>query len=253
MERQSGGQRTRVNFAVLSLAVVAMTAGATYLAIAIQGSRKQALSGSVTRSHLGAIKAALANYHSDLGRYPRLTPTPTTASDGPHYDDDAIALFAALRNTSAEAGSGTDSPYLPDWRPDYTGLLQDRAQNAATKMGSDGERYCEALTEAEATETRTLAYQRAHLPHDPSHSAPVLIDPWGQPYHYREWASVAGLIKERLVNSPATRVVRTPEGGTRRVADFPHTPDGFDLWSGGRNGINEFGDPDSDDVTSWDH
>jgi hypothetical protein len=72
---------------------------------------------------------------------------------------------------------------------------------------------------------------------------PMLLDLWGNPFHYREWDSVRSADKAGL---SAPRSV-----GRRTIQDVPRTPDLFDVWSDGPNGVNEFGDPASDDVVSW--
>ena len=38
---------------------------------------------------------------------------------------------------------------------------------------------------------------------------------------------------------------------TGPVDDLPHNPESFDIWSNGPNQVNEWGFPESDDVTSW--
>ena len=84
----------------------------------------------------------------------------------------------------------------------------------------------------------------------------MLLDLWGNPYHYREWASVATALKNDLLKGPPLRTgfVYPPgwNGPTiKQTQDRPHSVDGYDVWSNGPNGINEYGDPFSDDVVSW--
>lgn len=212
---------------------------------------------AVARSHITALKAALANYKSDMGRYPRLTPRPTAPGDGPHYDDDSIALYAALRNrATVETGGGQNSPYVEDWKPEYVGLVINRSQNTANNMGSDGTEYTTPIPPADAERATTLTYQKLHLPGNTGQQPLVFMDPWQNPYHYREWASVRSSVKDGLITAPSSRTVSQPaevEGSVLvgTVPDQPHSPEGFDIWSNGPNLINEFGHPESDDVSSW--
>ncbi len=104
---------------------------------------------------------------------------------------------------------------------------------------------------------RDPAFLRAHAPDGPS--ALVLLDPWGQPYHGRSWARLRPADRERLEREPwrrgpfdalpARAEARAPIA--HAVEDRPHDDDGWDLWSDGPNGVNEYGAACSDDVTSW--
>ncbi|MGE0712195.1 MAG: prepilin-type N-terminal cleavage/methylation domain-containing protein [Planctomycetota bacterium] len=219
---------------------------------------------AAAKSQLRALDAALANYKSDMGRYPRRARPMGTAApgDGAWYDDDCIALYAALRNRpTLEVGGGPNGPYVDGWKPEYIGTFTSGAtsgeptQNAANAMGSDGALgpYVEPVPPTDHELLATLAYQKAHQPGG-AHPL-VFLDPWGNPFHYREWSSVRGNLKEHLITTPILRAATpSPEGGGPVIAtpqDRPHHPGGYDIWSNGPNGINEYGDPDSDDVVSW--
>tara|TARA_R110002072_G_scaffold73136_1_gene174370 strand:+ start:1281 stop:2090 length:810 start_codon:yes stop_codon:yes gene_type:complete len=239
------------------LVVIAIIGVLATLILSGLSSAKKRTQIAVARSHITALKAALANYKSDMGRYPRLTPRPTTPGDGAHYDDDTIALYAALRNrATVETGGGQNSPYVDDWKPEYVGLINDRGQNNRNSMGSDGTQYTQPIDPADAEKATTLTFQKLHLPSNNAHEPLVFMDPWQNPYHYREWASVRSSVKDQLITSPSARNVSKPaevEGSVMEgsVPDQPHSPEGFDIWSNGPNTINEFGHRESDDVTSW--
>jgi len=215
---------------------------------------------ALAKSQISALNAALINYKSDVGRYPRRTARPTgSAAPGREhacYADDGIALYAALATRPTLAtGGGPNSPYLGGWSPAQVGTFRgDLAQNAPSAMGSDGSVYVERLSEAERSGLSTLRIQRRHLPD--STQPLVFLDPWGNPYHYREWASVRSNLTDRMIGNPAPRTVRAPSDVsgpviTTGVSDQPHAPNSYEIWSNGPNGVNEFGHPDSDDVVSW--
>lgn len=238
------------------LIVIAIIAVLGTLLLTGLSSAKKRTQVAVSRSHITALKAALANYKSDMGRYPRLTVRPTASGDGAHYDDDCIALYAALRNrATVTTGGGQNSPYVDDWKPEYVGLIVDRTQNGRANMGSDGTEYCDPINPSDAELVTTLAFQQQHLPTNNGQQPLVFMDPWQNPYHYREWASVRSSVKDQLITAAIPRTISKPaevEGSVLSSAqDRPHSPEGFDIWSNGPNTVNEYGSPDSDDVTSW--
>jgi prepilin-type N-terminal cleavage/methylation domain-containing protein len=216
---------------------------------------------AAAKSNISSLKTALANYKSDTGRYPRGALRPNGAStpgDGAWYQDDCIALYAALSNKpTLEVGGGPNGPYVEGWKPQYvgvfTGLTSTSSATAPDAMGSDGSQYVEAVPAKDHDRIYTLDYQKSHAPNDPT--ALVFLDPWGNPYHYREWSSLRGSFKDALINAPVSRTCTQPAevSGSFVAAptDSPHNVSGYDVWSNGPNGINEYGHPDSDDVTSW--
>ena len=215
---------------------------------------------ALAKAHISTLDAALLNYKSDVGRYPRRTPRPSGVAlpDPEHacYGDDAVALYAALATRPTLAtGGGPNAPYVEGWSPAQVGTFRgDLAQNAPAAMGSDGSVYVEPLSEAERAGLSTLRIQRRHLPD--STQPLVFLDPWGNPYHYREWASVRSNLCDQMINNPAARVVQPPSDVsgpviTAGVRDCPRAPSRYEIWSNGPNGVNEFGHPDSDDVVSW--
>lgn len=203
------------------------------------------------RGQLGTIQLALSAYDADLRRLPRLAPR-TGPPEG-LLRDDGPALFAALQNDPTPAlGGGPSSQYVKV--EIGIGRIVDRTRLEAVTMGLDGETGVTALGASEMSKAATAAYQAQHLP---SSAEPlVFLDPWGNPWHYREWRSVSDAQKDPLRLHPITRSGFTAapgEPGDPPVAgpidDAPHDPFGYDLWSNGPNGVNEFGA--GDDVASW--
>jgi prepilin-type N-terminal cleavage/methylation domain-containing protein len=198
------------------------------------------------RAELRAIELALSQYDSDTRSLPRLARR--TAPDV--FKDDAPALCAALLNApTARAGGGPGTPYLKSAMK--LGRLVDRTRLEPDTMGLDGVTGAVELTFAETGLAATAPYQ---LEHGPLSAEPlVLVDPLGNPYHYREWHSVPASLKAGLQANPPLRsgfrqgplAADPPIAGP--VPDLPH--DRFALWSNGMNGVNEFGD--GDDVASW--
>jgi type II secretory pathway pseudopilin PulG len=235
---------------------------ATLLLTAISSARRKAQI-AVAKSHINALKAALASYETDMGRYPRLAAAPTTGA-GPFHDE-ALALYVALRNQPGRGG-GPNSPYLQDWKLDDIGIYPSGnfAQGTGlinadmVSMGASGVSPLEVerLPSSYKEEINDLSFQQAHQPLGGSEPL-CLLDPWGMPFHYREWSSIRRSIKNGITadvtpvdyagaaNNPGAPVI----AGSRR--DRARNPEGFDIWSNGPNRINEFGHPDSDDVCSW--
>lgn len=248
-------------FTLIELLVVIAIIGilASLLLTAIS-SAKRRTHIAVAKSEISAIKAALANYKSDMGRYPRLALRPDSGTAPSAYYDDCHALYAALRNRSTlESGGGQNAPYLEDWKPERVGWISLAylvpGTNSGNGMVITEQTMITKLPGVDVNQLNLVTFQK-NSTHGPGSSAPlVLLDPWGNPYHYREWGSVRASFKDAMMISPVTRSPQTPpEGDTNvinSVRDLPHSPESFDIWSSGPNGINEFGDPNSDDVTSW--
>lgn len=236
------------------LIVVAIVGILASLLMAAIGGVKRRTTIAVAKSQIQTIKAALAMYETDMGKYPRLV----ERTKAKCYDDDGAALYAALQNRpNKTTGGGQNAPYLQDWKTDDVGLVEDTSYFAASKMGSTGTPewpWARRLTRDEVQDLRTKTFQTTH---GPASNAPlVFLDPWGNPYHYREWASIRTSTKDELVAGPTSRTPDgswNPDGGSTvpSADDAPHGLETFDIWSNGPNQINEYGHPDSDDVTSW--
>jgi hypothetical protein len=133
------------------------------------------------------------------------------------------------------------------------GLVLDRQLLAAATMGQEADERARLLQGEELTDFRYADFQKAH---GPSSEQPlVFVDPWGRPYHYREWDSVGRRTSKAIHEDPPQRGPFSPlnhMGGqlplNRQVDDEPLDPSGYDLWSSGPNGVNEYAHPDSDDI-----
>lgn len=204
---------------------------------------------AAARAGIETIKIALASYLADHRGYPRNS---AYATNDDLLRDDAAALYAALQNhASLELGGGAQAPYLEGWKE--VGLVEDLSKLEADSMGKDGLTGVERLDADQLALSQTVPWQQQHGPRS---GAPlVLLDPWGNPYHYREWAGVRDQTKQALVLAPVPRTgfSRPPNGTdapvTGPVLDRPHTLMSVDIWSNGPNGINEYGA--GDDVSSW--
>jgi prepilin-type N-terminal cleavage/methylation domain-containing protein len=256
--------RTHRAFTLIELLIVIAIIGilATLLLTAISSAKRKSQI-AVAKSHINAIKAALASYETDMGRFPRLGPAPA-GGNGPFYDE-APALYAALRNQPGRGG-GPNAPYLQDWKHEDIGVVpaaeHDSAvgviANNANAMGANGTALPEfpRLSAAELDEINDLVFQQDHRPRGGTDPL-VLLDPWGMPFHYREWSSVRRSIKNAITaqvnvsdyasaaDNPGDPVIEQSRN------DRARNPDGFDIWSNGPNRVNEYGHPDSDDVCSW--
>lgn len=254
--------RSRAGFTLIELLIVVAIIGvlATMLLSAIFGAKTKTQIG-VAKSQIKAIQAALSMYEGDHGRFPRHTARPTgTGLSGsePCWNDDAPALYMALCNRpTQELGGGQNSPYL-DWKPDAVGIVQksNLAFNASGGMSSN----TVPVPPSDHEKIKTAPFQQQYKKTQSEHL--VLLDPWGSPYHYREWGSIRQSLKDSFMNNPssgAQRQIVVPPGGvqsgqapiTANPIDGIHNPETYDIWSNGPNGVNEWGAPGSDDVTSW--
>lgn len=263
--------RSRRGFTLIELLIVIAIIGvlSSILLTALSSVRRKTQI-TVASSHINAIKAALAAYETDMGRYPRLSLIPTTGDEGTasKFPDDAPGLYAALRNLPGRGG-GPNSPYLQDWKAEDVGVYSPRgtycnAEGAVfeNKMGqasANAFNFVKKLGATEVDAMNTMAFQNTHNPGVGGGDPLVLLDPWGNPFHYREWGSVRKSIKFNITASATAPVSYTDEsnnpGAPVITLSTPQirarSPETFDIWSNGPNGVNEMGDPDSDDVTSW--
>lgn len=264
-------QPQRKGFTLLELLIVVLIIGILAgLLLTALSSAKTRTDVAVARSQINAIAAALAMYEQDQGRYPRLT----NRTSPYFYQDDSPALYMALMNRSTlRLGGGANSPYLENWKPESIGIMNVSFidPGAGTRMGSNasapGWTGVQLLDPADYAKVKTPGYQDTYR-NGAGTQRLVLLDPWGNPYHYREWASLRQSLKDTAIMTPVDRggsmsaapaalqqgpppVSDTSSGATQVVEDVPHNPESFDIWSNGPNGINEFGHPNSDDVTSW--
>ncbi|MGE0712160.1 MAG: hypothetical protein AB7N76_29735 [Planctomycetota bacterium] len=159
------------------------------------------------RALLAQVEVALQAYHADQRAYPR----------GPAPGEDAGGwLFAALCDPG--------QPYLV---PHAVGILRDTPEGPrATPVPLE---RCDDPT--------------FRAGHGPTSLEPlVLLDPWGQPLHYREWASSPADARRTRTRGPE------PGGPAHEVRELAMRPESYDLWSGGADGRNDYGAPCSDDL-----
>lgn len=253
----------RRGFTLIELLIVIAIIGvlATLLLTAIFSAKGKAQRG-VAKSQIRAIQAALQMYEGDHGKFPRHTLRPSAALPTSHsandcWDDDAPALYMALRNKpTRDLGGGQNSPYL-EWKGEAVGVIPS-GELSCSDMGKDGNSNVTMLSPADQEKLATASFQQQY-PWGGAKGYLVLLDPWGNPYHYREWGSIRALYKDQYMESPnATRSTFVAQPGTSGqppvpgpVTDNIHSPEAYDIWSNGPNGCNEFGAPGSDDVTSW--
>ncbi|MCA8924775.1 MAG: type II secretion system protein [Planctomycetes bacterium] len=260
--------KDRRAFTLIELLIVIAIIGilAAVLLAGITAVRKKAMTG-ITSSLIRTIESGLANYLSDEGKYPRRAPRPPGAAMGgaDGYRDDCVGLWCGLMNKATrQVGGGGSSPYLEGWDREnigyYTGGIGGLANGMPTQ--ADGTNQTDQIPGADFDQINLQPFQLLHMPPGAAQML-VLLDPWGGPFHYREWASVRDSTKDAATAGPTDRsgvvggvslaLDRQSEAQPIQgpIPDSPHNAQSFDIWSNGPNGINEYGHPDSDDVTSW--
>jgi prepilin-type N-terminal cleavage/methylation domain-containing protein len=251
-------RRSSSGFTLLELLiVVAIIAVLATLILGGLASARRRTQVAVAKNNIEALKAALVAYESDTGRFPRRS----TATAGSLFYNDIAYVYAALRYRRIVAnGGGPNSPYV-DWKPEQLskgslgsgwtqGTLPDFG-NVNPTTNTQAPPWFTQLDQTEWDSVNDNTYQLAHL----CTSADPLIfcDPWGNPYVYREWASVPTQLKDssgsRTTSSTVVQSGGTGGGTPDTWTDRVHDPSKFDIYSFGPNGVNEFGN--GDDVTSW--
>jgi prepilin-type N-terminal cleavage/methylation domain-containing protein len=241
----------RSGFTLIELLIVLFMIGVLVsMLMPVIGSLIRKAERARAMTEIDLLRVALTEYLADHRRYPHLA---GYATSGELLQNDAPALYAGLLNhPSPGLGGGQNGPYLEEWGG--VGVVVDVAKLAADTMSKDGLSGVRRLQGEERAQAQTVPYQQQH--HPGSASPLVLLDPWGSPYAYREWASVRASAKQALLTTPIPRSgfsAPPNSSGDAPVAgpvpDRPHNLSGVDIWSFGPNGINEYGA--GDDVASW--
>ena len=116
---------------LIVVAIIAVLA--TLLLGALFKARSRALVG-VAKSQISSLKSALAMYESDCGKFPRRRDRSVANASSDAWNDDAPALYVALRNKPTRAlGGGQNSPYL-DWKAEAE---QQKAKTASGAVTND--------------------------------------------------------------------------------------------------------------------
>ncbi|MEZ0229596.1 MAG: prepilin-type N-terminal cleavage/methylation domain-containing protein [Planctomycetota bacterium] len=203
---------------------------------------------ALARAQISKIKAALSMYSSDTGRYPRRPGNPATA-DALFKNDIAYLYAALMNNRTIRAGGGPNANYLDRSHSMIAHAAANDIDNNAfmsvNPADTRGTYWLQPLPVEERDLVNDTSFQVQHLPGTASEL--VLVDPWGNPYIYREWASVPHSQKDGLSIRRTYQIYSTASPVS--VVDRPHDPNGCDLFSPGPDGILDYGD--GDDICSW--
>lgn len=182
-----------------------------------------------TRNLIRSLQIALEAYNTDVGFYPRDGKS-IPGADIPDF------LFAALNNKpTVKYGGGPNTPYFDAYTKDIGVINADGIAQSLKK---------EVIPS-------TAQFQNAHLPRKAGEvkaedtlkspifrGKPLYLDPWGQPFHYREWVSKSEAVKEQWSEA---------KKGEKQVRNPRH----FQIWSNGPDRVNNYGAKGSDDIKNW--
>ncbi|MDF1662808.1 MAG: type II secretion system protein GspG [Planctomycetota bacterium] len=243
------GYSLRRAFTLIELLVVIAILGilATFILGAV-GSAKNKARIAIASSQIKSLTTALEAYNTDVGFYPR-DANNLDAGDLPHL------LFAALNNKpTTTLGGGPNAPYFDAERTgmgilngsDFRETLDNAGEVKTTTVTATDDNFINTNPLDQADNPSTVSFQTKY-----NYSGltiktnvqgvtnyPAFVDPWGNAYHYREWASKSEAIKETLSKGAA-------------LDKIPHNFNTFDIWCNGPDGVNQHGHPDSDDVSNW--
>lgn len=243
------------SFTLIELLVVIAIIGilATFLLAAV-GATKDKAKQAVAGAQIKSLTTSLEAYNTDVGYYPR-DPRNVFGADIPHY------LFAALHNKPTQSlGGGPNTPYYDadnsaigimnnqkDFRELFTAAGTSTPVNFTTP--DDVNPKADPIDQNQNHNTSTFqqmfnyANAPANINLDAVSNYPVYLDPWGNPYHYREWS----LKPEAGGGQSKESWAQPSQAQDMRCYNFTK----FDIWSNGPDGVNNYGHPDSDDVTNW--
>jgi len=237
-------KRPQRSFTLIELLVVIAIIGvlASFVLTAV-GAAKTKANVAIASSQIKGLTTALAAYNTDVGFYPK-DPNNRLGADTADY------LFAAMNNKATKSlGGGPSGPYFDTDRR-QVGLLNATDIDSEASASKD-EFPLNAFPIGADDNPATSKFQAAHKPRPKGSTSNwstlkvgsikdklCFLDPWGNSYHYREWESKKESDKE------------TAATGTD-VKKKCHNFNSFDIWSNGPDGINNYGAPDSDDVTNW--
>jgi prepilin-type N-terminal cleavage/methylation domain-containing protein len=240
-------------FTLIELLVVIGILGilATFVLSAIGGAKINAQK-AIAKSQIKSLATALEAYNTDVGYYPREKGN-VPGADLPHL------LFAALNNKpTVKLGGGPNAPYYDAEKKNIGFLTNDSGQypyQIYTAAGLAGQRQggtagevaffnTEPLSENDNPASATFQGKKSYtgttgpeILNNSLNGFPAYTDPWSGAYHYREWQSKPEQEKES----------RSTQAFDKRANNF----NTFDIWSNGPDGVNQFGHPDSDDVSNW--
>ncbi|HZV02289.1 MAG TPA: prepilin-type N-terminal cleavage/methylation domain-containing protein [Planctomycetota bacterium] len=203
---------------------------------------------ALARAQIHALRAAIQQYASDTGHYPR-RPGPLPSGNALFVNDVAFLRAALMNRRTVALGGGPNSNYM-DMRPEQTAHaaasdIDNLAWMSVNPGDSIGALWLMPLPADEGDKLFDSAFQAANLPG--SSTELVFVDPWGNPYVYREWASVPMSVKDGLA---VTRTYQVRQGAPiLTVIDRPHDLTGCDIMSAGPDGVLSYGE--EDDVCSW--
>jgi prepilin-type N-terminal cleavage/methylation domain-containing protein len=250
--RQKGPSRgSRGAFTLLELLIViAVIAILSSLLITVIPSAYRKARIAQAHADIEALRGALAMYQSETGMYPR-RPGPMGTGNQLFRNDIAYAYAALMNRRTVQLGGGPSSGM--SWLAERVGHANASDIDNTAFMSVNpydtitGAPWLTALSGPERDLVNDGTFQAANLPG--SATELVFLDPWGNPYIYREWASVPMSLKGSLA-IPRT-FQRTTPGTVESTVDRPRDLAGFDLFCAGPDGVLDYGADESDDVCSW--
>lgn len=230
----SGMRRGRARgFTLIELLVVVAIIAilASLLCAQVFASRRAAYR-ALTFNRLKHMSAAIELYRSDTGQYPK-DPKNIFGADIPEF------LFIALHNKPTPTLGGGWA--VPKWDIDDSAMGRLNGVDDSFEPDS-GPSFHNASLLGPVThhstdfQVQNLPAARAGRDLTEAEGAIVFVDAWGNAFHYREWSSKPSNLKTPLFQASDPR-------------DRVENADGFQLWSNGEDGINQWNADGSDDLS----
>jgi len=203
------------------LAVVAIIVLLSAILLAAVSAVRKSQTCKTAAAEIEALKLALEKYREDFGDYPPSTLAELGINTADTTNEGNKALLVSLATTEKRG------PYLP------THMLEDSARTRQTR---------DTVPDADDWAFGDDVIRD-------------LLDLWGTPYFYfhnRDYSEETSQLTDvQTAHEPPVAANKWQVSAVCETDGVYFSPYSFQLWSAGPDETNNYGDADSDDLTSW--